>query len=208
MRLKAAEVLKCVDCGDHFTEMAWSQQCWDAVRLLKTWLGLSGVHAISQQLSAVEDQLPGVFRLKAMVANLGRVAAEGAAASAGRGAKALEAPLHFREACSAACGTAVQGENRVQGRAVKGRAVARGMTSPCSAVRSSVGSSCAPATAGQGSHPFGRAALRGRTCRVGCEGVAADEKGRGKRGAEECQAQAQQAAGRGASRCFIHRRVH
>ena len=48
--------------------MAWGQQCWDAVRLLETWLGLSGVHAISQQLSAVEDQLPGVFRLKTRVA--------------------------------------------------------------------------------------------------------------------------------------------
>ena len=42
MWLKAAEVLEC------FTEMAWGQQCWDAVRLLETWLGLSGVHSISQ----------------------------------------------------------------------------------------------------------------------------------------------------------------
>ena len=67
MWLKAAEVLECLDCGDYFTEMAWGQQCWDEVRLLETWVGLSGVHAISQQLSAVEDQLPGVFRLKAMV---------------------------------------------------------------------------------------------------------------------------------------------
>ena len=68
MWLKAAGVLECLDCGDHFAEMAWGQQCWDAVRVLETWLGLSGVQAISQQLSAVEGQLPGGFRLKARVA--------------------------------------------------------------------------------------------------------------------------------------------
>ena len=71
--MKAAEVLECLDGGDHFTEMAWGQQCWDAVRLLETWLGLSGVHSISQQLSAVEDQLPGVFKLKARVAKVDAV---------------------------------------------------------------------------------------------------------------------------------------